>query len=83
MQHNAKEFRANASIKPEDVRLILVGAEDQLPARHVWFEGTGYWIYAAEQPRSSWREHTHDWAQITIGLEPAHVHAEWVRTPSR
>ncbi|HVW87612.1 MAG TPA: AraC family transcriptional regulator [Bryobacteraceae bacterium] len=61
----------------EETRIILVGAEDPLPSEHFWFEGEGYWIYAAEQPRSAWREHTHDCAQVTIGLEPAHVHAEW------
>jgi len=66
----------------EDTRIILIGAEDPLPSQHFWFEGNGYWIYAAEQPRSAWREHTHDCAQVTIGLEPAHVHAEW-RTGSR
>jgi AraC family transcriptional regulator len=57
--------------------IILVGAEDPLPARHFWFEGADYAIYAAEQPRSAWREHSHECAQITIGLEPAHVHATW------
>jgi AraC family transcriptional regulator len=62
---------------PEDTRIILVGAEDPLPSRHFWFEGDGYWIYAAEQPRSAWREHVHDCAQVTVGLEPAHMHAEW------
>jgi AraC family transcriptional regulator len=58
-------------------RLILVGAEDELPSQHVWYEGDGYSIYAAEQPASSWREHSHDSAQITVGLEPAHVQATW------
>jgi AraC family transcriptional regulator len=66
----------------EDTRIILIGAEDPLPSQHFWFEGKGYWIYAADQPRSAWREHTHDCAQVTIGLEPAHVHSEW-RTGSR
>lgn len=60
-----------------DTRIILVGAEDPLPPDHFWFENDGYSIYAAEQPRSAWSEHTHDCAQITIGLEPARVHAEW------
>lgn len=60
-----------------DGRAILVGAEDPLPPGHFWFEGKGYSIYAADQPRSAWREHSHDCAQITIGLEPARVHAEW------
>ena len=67
---------------PEDTRLILVGAEDPLPSQYFWFEGKGYWIYAAEQPRSAWREHVHDCAQVTVGLEPAHMHAEW-RTGAR
>jgi AraC family transcriptional regulator len=58
-------------------RIILVGAQDPLPAHHYWFEGNGYSIYAAQQPRSAWHEHTHECAQITIGLEPAHVHAAW------
>ena len=68
--------------KREDSRLILVGAEDPLPSQHFWFEGDGYWIYTAEQPRSTWREHTHDCAQVTIGLEPAHIESEW-RTGSQ
>jgi len=67
---------------PADSRLILVGAEDPLPSQHFWFEGEGYWIYTAEQPRSTWREHTHDCAQVTIGLEPAHMESQW-RTGSR
>jgi AraC family transcriptional regulator len=58
-------------------RIILVGAEDPLPAHHYWFEGKNYAIYAAHQPRSAWREHSHECAQITIGLEPAHVYAAW------
>jgi AraC family transcriptional regulator len=66
-----------------DRRIILVGADDPLPSDHFWFEGGGYSIYAAHQPRSTWSEHTHDdSAQVTIGLEPAHVHAEW-RTGTR
>src|ERR1700722_1503666 len=65
-----------------DTRLILVGAEDPLPSEHFWFEGSGFWIYTAEQPRSTWREHTHDCAQVTIGLEPAHMESEW-RTGSK
>jgi AraC family transcriptional regulator len=60
--------------------LILVGAQDELPSQHVWFEGAGYSIYAAEQPASSWLEHTHDCAQITVGLEPAHVQATWINS---
>jgi AraC family transcriptional regulator len=62
-----------------ETRLILVGAEDELPSQHVWYEGDGYSLYAAEQPASSWREHSHDCAQITVGLEPAHVQASWSR----
>jgi AraC family transcriptional regulator len=65
-----------------DTRIILVGADDPLPSDHFWFEGDGYSVYAAEQPRSTWSEHVHDCVQVTIGLEPAHVHAEW-RTGSR
>jgi len=65
--------------KREDTRIILVGAEDPLPSEHFWFEGAGYWIYAADQPRSAWRDHTHECTQVTIGLEPAHVHADWRR----
>jgi AraC family transcriptional regulator len=65
-----------------DSRLILVGAEDPLPSEHFWFEGNRFWIYTAEQPRSTWREHTHDCAQVTIGLEPAHMESEW-RTGSK
>ena len=61
----------------DETRIILVGADDELPSEHVWYEGSGYSIYAAEQPRSSWREHTHDCVQVTIGLEPAHVQAAW------
>jgi AraC family transcriptional regulator len=64
-----------------DRRIILLGADDPLPSEHFWFEGDGYSIYAAEQPRSTWSEHTHDWVQVTIGLEPAHVHAEWRTGP--
>jgi AraC family transcriptional regulator len=80
-----KQIEANnpePAEKREDTRIILVGAEDPLPSEHFWFEGKGYWIYAADQPRSAWREHTHECAQVTIGLEPAHVHAEW-RSGSR
>ncbi len=59
-----------------------MGAEDPLPSEHFWFEGNRFWIYTAEQPRSTWREHTHDCAQVTIGLEPAHMESEW-RTGSK
>src|ERR1700722_15121571 len=64
---------------PYDIQkpLILVGAEDPLPPRHFWLDGEGFSIYAAKQPRSKWQEHTHEHVQVTIGLEPAHIHAEW------
>jgi AraC family transcriptional regulator len=81
MKQHDPQTAKSVAVK-EDTRIILVGAEDPLPSEHFWFEGNGYWIYAADQPRSAWREHTHDCAQVTIGLEPAHVHAEW-RTGSR
>ncbi|MEG9437367.1 helix-turn-helix transcriptional regulator [Edaphobacter sp. HDX4] len=57
--------------------MILVGAEDPLPSNHFWFDGEGFSIYTAKQPRSTWSEHVHDCVQITVGLEPAHIHAEW------
>jgi AraC family transcriptional regulator len=63
-------------------RHILVGATQELPSGHLWYEGRGYAIYAAEQPRSAWREHTHDCVQVTIGLEPAHVQTAWGGTTS-
>ena len=66
------------TINDTDGRLILAGAEDELPSQHTWYEGEGYSVYAAEQPRSSWREHFHDCVQVTIGLEPAHVQAGWI-----
>jgi len=81
LEHPGEEIQ-EVMADPKEMRMILVGAEDPLPAQHFWFEGDGYSIYAAEQPRSAWREHTHDRAQVTIGLEPAHVHAEW-RTGSK
>ena len=58
------------------VPLFRAGAEDPLPSQYLWFEGDGYWIYAADQPRSSWREHTHECAQISVGLE-ACTRMEW------
>ena len=58
-------------------RTILVGADDPLPPDHFWFDGEGFSIYTAKQPRSTWREHVHDCVQVTVGLEPAHIHAEW------
>jgi AraC family transcriptional regulator len=57
--------------------LILVGADDPLPPDHFWFDGDGFNIYTAKQPRSTWSEHVHEYVQITVGLEPAHMHAEW------
>src|ERR1700739_3658360 len=62
---------------------ILVGATQELPSGHLWYEGRGYAIYAAEQPRSAWQEHTHDCVQVTTGREPAHVQAAWGETTSR
>ncbi len=59
-----------------DTRVKLVGLDDPLPSNYFWFEGDGYSIYAAEQPQSTWREHTHDCAQIAVGLE-ARVRMEW------
>lgn len=58
-------------------RMILVGADDPLPPDHFWFDGEGFSIYAAKQPKSAWRMHVHDCVQVTVGLEPAHMHAEW------
>ena len=58
-------------------RMILVGADDPLPSDHFWFDGEGFSVYAAKQPKSAWREHVHDAVQVTIGLEPAHMLAEW------
>ena len=57
--------------------MILAGANDPLPAEYVWFDGEGFSLYAAKQPKSTWREHAHDCVQVTVGLEPAHMHAEW------
>jgi AraC family transcriptional regulator len=58
-------------------RMILIGADDPLPADHFWFDGEGFSVYAAKQPKSTWREHVHDCVQVTVGLEPAHMHTEW------
>ncbi|HTF63457.1 MAG TPA: AraC family transcriptional regulator [Edaphobacter sp.] len=58
-------------------RAILVGANDPLPPDHCWFDGDGFSIYMAKQPRSTWSEHIHDCVQVTVGLEPAHMRAEW------
>jgi AraC family transcriptional regulator len=57
-------------------RLVLAGAGGQLPSKYCWFEGDGYWIYAAEQPPSTWHEQTNDRTQIGIGLE-ARAYLEW------
>lgn len=76
MKRRVAARSTNTSDRKEP-RLILAGAEDELPSQHVWYEGDGYSLYAAEQPASSWREHSHDCAQITVGLEPAHVQASW------
>jgi AraC family transcriptional regulator len=61
-------------------RMILVGANEPLPEDHFWFDGDGFSVYAAKQPRSTWQEHVHDCLQVTVGLEPAHMHAEWRAT---
>src|SRR5260370_41078481 len=61
-------------------RMILVGANDPLPDDNFWFDGEGFSVYAAKQPRSTWHEHVHDCVQVTVGLEPAHMHAEWRAT---
>jgi AraC family transcriptional regulator len=58
-------------------RMILVGADDPLPPGHLWFDGDGFSVYIAKQPRSTWREHVHDRVQVTVGLEPAHFQMEW------
>ncbi len=60
--------------------MILVGANDPLPDDHFWLESEGFSVYAAKQPRSTWHEHVHDCIQVTVGLEPAHMHAEWRAT---
>jgi AraC family transcriptional regulator len=61
-------------------RMILAGANEPLPEDHFWFDGDGFSVYAAKQPRSTWQEHVHDCLQVTVGLEPAHIHAEWRAT---
>ena len=58
-------------------RIILIGANDPLPKDHFWFDADGFSVYAAKQPRSMWNEHVHDCVQVTVGLEPAHMQAEW------
>jgi AraC family transcriptional regulator len=63
--------------QPSQERMILVGANEPLPEDHFWFDGDGFCLYAAKQPRSTWQEHVHDCVQVTVGLEPAHMHAEW------
>ena len=49
--------------------LVRAGVHDQLPSRYCWFEGNGYWIYAADQPPSVWHEQTDDFTLIGIGLD--------------
>jgi AraC family transcriptional regulator len=66
--------------QPSHERMILVGANEPLPEDHFWFDGEGFSLYAARQPRSTWQEHVHDCVQVTVGLEPAHMHAEWRAT---
>ena len=63
--------------KPANQRMIMAGAVDPLPSDHFWFDGEGFSVYTATQPKSTWREHTHDCVQVTVGLEPAHMLAEW------
>jgi AraC family transcriptional regulator len=63
--------------QPSYERMILVGANEPLPEDHFWFDGEGFSVYTAKQPRSTWEEHVHDCVQVTVGLEPAHMHAEW------
>jgi AraC family transcriptional regulator len=63
--------------KSTQKHLILLGADDPLPPGHFWFDGDRFSIYTAKQPRSTWQEHAHDCVQVTVGLEPAHMHAEW------
>ena len=58
-------------------QMILVGADDPLPPDHFWFDGEDFSVYTAKQPKSTWKEHVHDCVQVTVGLEPAHMHAEW------
>lgn len=58
-----------------DKRSILLGA-DPLPSKYCWFEGDGYWIYAAEQPPTTWHEITCDSLQVSVGLD-AHAYVEW------
>src|SRR5271157_5025607 len=65
----------------EDKLSVLVGTDNPLPSNYFWLEGNGYWIYAAEQPPSTWRERTLDCALVSIGLE-ARARMEW-RTRSR
>jgi AraC family transcriptional regulator len=57
-------------------RLVLAGADDPLPSKYCWFEGDGYWIYAAEQPPTTWRENTFDCAQVCVGLD-YRAYVEW------
>jgi len=77
---SATQERIDSVTEPSQERMILVGASDPLPEDHFWFDGEGFSVYAAKQPRSTWQEHVHDCVQVTVGLEPAHMHAEWRAT---
>jgi AraC family transcriptional regulator len=78
--HPLSKERIERVTQPSQKRMILVGANEPLPKDHFWFDGKGFSVYAAKQPRSTWQEHVHDCVQVTVGLEPAHMHAEWRAT---
>jgi AraC family transcriptional regulator len=61
----------------ERAPVILDGALSPLPSDHIWMEGPGCSLYLAEQPPSSWSEHSHLCAQITIAFEGAGMEAFW------
>jgi AraC family transcriptional regulator len=64
-------------------KYFLTGLHPSPPADHVWQEWIGYSIYSADQPRSTWRKHSHDCTQLTVAFDPAYVHAEWEDSPGR
>jgi AraC family transcriptional regulator len=78
--HPVSKERIEHVTQPSQKRMILVGANEPLPKDHFWFDGKGFSVYAAKQPRSTWQEHVHDCVQVTVGLEPAHMHVEWRAT---
>jgi AraC family transcriptional regulator len=78
--HPLSKERIERVTQPSQKRMILVGANEPLPKDHFWFDGKGFSVYAAKQPRSTWQEHVHDCVQVTVGLEPAHMHVEWRAT---